>query len=188
MEWLVPVAIVVAVVVIAGIYLWATYNSLVALGMRVDEAWSGIGVQLRRRADLVPNLIESVKGYAAHERVVLENVTQARAESLNAATPAEAGRAENHMQQALKSLFAVAEGYPALQASQNYLHLQSELVDTEDEIQASRRFYNGGVRELNIKMKQFPNNLFAKGLGFTEREFFEDEDAASVRQPPRVQF
>ena len=188
MEWLVPVAIVVAVVVIAGIYLWATYNSLVSLGTRVDEAWSGIGVQLRRRADLVPNLIESVKGYAAHERVVLENVTQARAESLGAATPAEAGRAESHMQQALKSLFAVAEGYPALQASQNYLHLQSELVETEDQIQASRRFYNGGVRELNIKMKQFPNNLFAKGLGFTEREFFEDEDAASVRQPPRVQF
>ena len=188
MEWLVPVVIVAAVLVVAGIYLWATYNSLVSLGTRVDEAWSGIGVQLRRRADLVPNLIESVKGYAAHERVVLENVTNARAESLGATTPAEAGRAESHMQQALKGLFAVAEGYPALQASQNYLQLQGELVDTEDKIQASRRFYNGGVRELNIKMKQFPNNLFAKSLGFTEREFFEDEDAASVRQPPRVQF
>lgn len=188
MEWLVPVLIVVAVIVIAGIYLWATYNSLVALGTRVDEAWSGIDVQLRRRADLIPNLIETVKGYAAHEKAVFENVTRARAETLGAQGPAEAGVAENHMQQALKSIFAVAEAYPGLQASQNYLQLQNELVDTEDKIQASRRFYNGGVRELNIKIKQFPNNLFSRGLGFTEREFFEVEDAASVRQPPRVQF
>lgn len=188
MEWLVPVLIVVAVVVIAGIYLWATYNSLVSLGTRVDEAWSGIDVQLRRRADLIPNLIETVKGYAAHEKAVFENVTRARAETLGADGPAQAGVAENHMQQALKSLFAVAEAYPQLQASQNYLQLQNELVDTEDKIQASRRFYNGGVRELNIKIKQFPNNLFSRGLGFSEREFFEVEDAASVRQPPRVQF
>ncbi|WP_156759316.1 LemA family protein [Microbacterium karelineae] len=188
MEWLVPVLIVVAVIVIAGIYLWATYNSLVALGTRVDEAWSGIDVQLRRRADLIPNLIETVKGYAAHEKAVFENVTRARAETLGAEGPAQAGVAENHMQQALKSIFAVAEAYPALQASHNYLQLQNELVDTEDKIQASRRFYNGGVRELNIKIKQFPNNLFSRGLGFTEREFFEVEDAASVRQPPRVQF
>ncbi|GGD42091.1 LemA family protein [Microbacterium faecale] len=188
MEWLVPVLIVVAVLVIAGIYLWATYNSLVSLGTRVDEAWSGIDVQLKRRADLIPNLIETVKGYAAHERAVFENVTRARAETLDASGPAQAGAAENHMQQALKSLFAVAEAYPQLQASQNYLQLQNELVDTEDKIQASRRFYNGGVRELNIKIKQFPNNLFAGGLGFTEREFFEVEDAAAVRQPPRVQF
>lgn len=188
MEWLVPVLIVVAVVVIAGIYLWATYNSLVSLGTRVDEAWSGIDVQLKRRADLIPNLIETVKGYAAHEKAVFENVTRARAETLGADGPAQAGVAENHMQQALKSLFAVAEAYPQLQASQNYLQLQNELVDTEDKVQASRRFYNGGVRELNIKIKQFPNNLFSRGLGFSEREFFEVEDAASVRQPPRVQF
>ncbi|WP_221583976.1 LemA family protein [Microbacterium sp. G2-8] len=188
MEWLVPLLIVVAVIVIAGIYLWATYNSLVSLGTRVDEAWSGIDVQLKRRADLIPNLIETVKGYAGHEKAVFENVTRARAETLQADGPAQAGVAENHMQQALKSIFAVAEAYPALQASQNYLQLQNSLVDTEDKIQASRRFYNGGVRELNIKIKQFPNNLFARGLGFTEREFFEVEDAAAIKQPPRVQF
>ena len=136
MEWLIPVIIVVALVVIIGIYLWATYNSLVTLNVRVDEAWSDITVQLKRRADLIPNLIEAVKGYAAHEKAVFENVTQARAETLQAQGPAEAGAAENHMQQALKSIFAVAEAYPQLQASQNFLQLQAELVDTEDKIQA----------------------------------------------------
>ena len=159
-----------------------------SLGTRVEEAWSGIEVQLRRRADLVPNLVETVRGYAEHEQTVLENATEARAASLNAATPTDASHAETRLQQALQGIYAVAEGYPALQANKNYLQLQSELVDAEDKVQASRRFYNGGVRELNIKMKQFPNNLFVKGLGFTEREFFEDENAASVRQPPRVQF
>lgn len=188
MEWLVPVLIVVAVVVIAGIYLWATYNSLVSLGTRVDEAWSGIDVQLKRRADLIPNVIETVKGYAAHEKGVFEEVTQARAETLGATGPAEAGAAENHMQQALKSIFAVAEAYPQLQASQNFLQLQSELVDTENKIQASRRFYNGGVREYNTKIQVFPNTLFARGMGFTEREFFEVEDVASISEPPRIQF
>lgn len=188
MEWLVPVLIVVAVLVAAGIYLWATYNSLVSLNTRVDEAWSGIDVQLKRRADLIPNLIETVKGYAAHEKAVFENVTRARAETLSAQGPVQAGQAESHLRDALKSLFAVAEDYPALQASQNFLQLQSAIVDTEDKIQASRRFYNGGVRELNIKIKQFPNNLFASGLGFTSREFFEVEDQAAISQPPRVQF
>ena len=188
MEWLVPVLIVVGVILLIGIYLWATYNSLVQLKIRVDEAWSGITVQLKRRADLIPNLIETVKGYAAHEKAVFENVTRARAETLQAHGPAEAGAAENHMQQALKSIFAVAEAYPQLQASQNFLQLQAELVDTEDKIQASRRFYNGGVRELNTKIKVFPNNLFARGLGFTEREFFEVADTGAISEPPRVQF
>ncbi|SEB35317.1 LemA protein [Paramicrobacterium humi] len=188
MEWLIPVLIVVALVVIIGIYLWATYNSLVTLGVRVDEAWSDITVQLKRRADLIPNLIESVKGYAAHEKAVFENVTKARAETLSAQGPAEASVAENHMQQALKSIFAVAEAYPQLQASQNYLQLQGELVDTEDKIQASRRFYNGGVRELNTKIRVFPNNLFAKNLGFEQREFFEVANTAAISEPPRVQF
>src|SRR5215216_6738593 len=131
MEWLIPVIIVVALLVIAGIYLWATYNSLVALNVRVDEAWSDITVQLKRRADLLPNLIESVKGYAAHEKAVFENVTKARAETLSAQGPAEASVAENHMQTALKSIFAVAEAYPQLQASQNFLQLQAEIVDPE---------------------------------------------------------
>jgi LemA protein len=188
MEWLILVGVLVLLVVIVGIYLWSTYNSLVTLGVRVDEAWSDITVQLKRRADLIPNIIEAVKGYAAHEKQVFENVTRARAETLTATTPVEASAAENHMQQALKSVFAVAEAYPQLQASQNFLQLQSELVDTEDKIQASRRFYNGGVRELNTKIKIFPNNLFARSLGFTERDFFEVDEPAAIAEPPRVQF
>lgn len=188
MEWLIPLIVVVVLVAIVGIYLWATYNSLVTLNVRVDEAWSDITVQLKRRADLIPNLIESVKGYAAHERGVFESVTRARAETLSAQGPVEASAAENHMQQALRSIFAVAEAYPQLQASQNFLQLQAELVDTEDKIQAARRFYNGGVRELNTKIKVFPNNVFAKRLGFSERDFFEVADAAAIAEPPRVQF
>jgi len=188
MEILIVVGVIVLIVIILGIYLWTTYNGLVTLNVRVDEAWSDITVQLKRRADLLPNLIETVKGYAAHEKGVFEAVTKARAESINASTPAEASVAENHVQSALKSVFAVAEAYPQLQASQNYLQLQGELVDTEDKIQASRRFYNGGVRELNTKIKVFPNTLFVRGLGFSEREFFEVADAAAIAEPPRVQF
>lgn len=190
MEFILPILIgvIVLLVVIVGIYLWATYNGLVRLNVRVDEAWSDITVQLKRRADLIPNLIEAVKGYAAHEKQVFENVTQARSETVNASTPAEAGAAENHFQQALKSLFAVAEAYPQLQANQNFLQLQGELVDTEDKIQASRRFYNGGVRELNTKIKVFPNTLFVRSLGFTEREFFEVDEPSAIAEPPKVQF
>jgi LemA protein len=188
MEILIVIGVIVLLVVIIGGYLWATYNGLVTLNVRVDEAWSDITVQLKRRADLIPNLIEAVKGYAAHEKAVFENVTKARAETLSAQGPADAAVAENHMQAALKSIFAVAEAYPQLQANQNYLQLQQELVDTEDKIQASRRFYNGGVRELNTKIKVFPNTLFVRGLGFNEREFFEVSDAAAIAEPPRVQF
>jgi LemA protein len=188
MEILIVVGVVVLLAIIVGVYLWTTYNGLVTLNVRVDEAWSDITVQLKRRADLLPNLIETVKGYASHEKGVFEAVTKARAESLSAGTPAEASVAENHVQAALKSVFAVAEAYPQLQASQNYLQLQGELVDTEDKIQASRRFYNGGVRELNTKIKVFPNTLFVRGLGFSERDFFEVSDAAAIAEPPRVQF
>ncbi len=180
--------IIIAIVVIAGIALWATYNALVTLNVRVDEAWSDITVQLKRRADLIPNIIEAVKGYAAHEKGVFEAVTKARAETLSVSGPADAAVAEGHMQTALKSLFAVAEAYPQLHASQNFLQLQGELVDTEDKIQASRRFYNGGVRELNTKIQIFPNNLFAKQLGFHNRDFFDVADAAAIAEPPRVQF
>lgn len=180
--------VVVALAIIIGIYLWATYNSLVTLKVRVDEAWSDITVQLKRRADLIPNLIETVKGYASHERGVFEAVTKARAESLSAQGPAEASVAENHLQEALKSIFAVAEAYPQLQASQNFLQLQGELVDTENKVQAARRFFNGGVRELNTKIKVFPNNAWAKKLGFSEMDFFEVADAAAIAEPPRVQF
>jgi LemA protein len=188
MELLIVVGVIVLIAVIAGIYLWATYNSLVTLKVRVDEAWSDITIQLKRRADLIPNIIEAVKGYAAHEKGVFESVTKARAETLSATGPGEASVAENHMQQALKGVFAVAEAYPQLQASQNFLQLQGELVDTEDKIQAARRFYNGGVRELNTKIQTFPNTLFVRGLGFTEREFFEVADSAAIAEPPRVQF
>jgi LemA protein len=188
MEILIVVGIIVLLVLIVGGYLWSTYNGLVRLNVRVDEAWSDITVQLKRRADLIPNLIEAVKGYAAHEKQVFENVTKARSETVNASTPAEASVAENHFQGALKSLFAVAEAYPQLQANQNFLQLQAELVDTEDKIQASRRFYNGGVRELNTKIKVFPNTLFVRGLGFTEREFFEVDEPSAIAEPPKVQF
>ncbi len=188
MELLIVIGVIVLLVVIVGIYLWSTYNSLVTLNVRVDEAWSDITVQLKRRADLLPNLIEAVKGYAAHEKGVFEAVTKARSETISAQSPAEASQAENHMQTALKSIFAVAEAYPQLQANQNFLQLQGELVDTEDKIQASRRFYNGGVRELNTKIKVFPNTLFVRGLGFKERDFFEVADTAAIAEPPRVQF
>ena len=184
----IAVIVVVGIIVILGIYVWATYNSLVTLRVRVDEAWSDITVQLKRRADLIPSLVETVKGYAAHEKGVFEAVTQARAETISAQTPGEASLAENHMQQALKSIFAVAEAYPQLQASQNFLQLQGELVDTENKIQASRRFYNGGVREFNTKIQIFPNTLFARGMGFKEREFFEVENVAAISEPPRIQF
>ena len=188
MSGLVTTLIILGVIVVVAIYVWITYNSLISLRVRVDEAWSDITVQLKCRADLLPNLVESVKGYAAHEKSVFEAVTQARAETISAQSPAEATLAEGHMQQALKSIFAVAEAYPQLQASQNFLQLQSELVDTENKIQASRRFFNGGVREYNTKLQLFPNNLFAKMFGFEARDFFEVDNVAAISEPPRIQF
>ena len=183
--------IVLGIAAVVGIYLWITYNALVALKIRVDEAWSDITVQLKRRADLIPNLIETVRGYASHEREVFESVTKARAATVSPEAlehPAKAAQAEGMLQGALKSLFAVSEAYPQLVASTNFLELQRELTDTEDKIMASRRFFNGGVRELNTKIVQFPNNVFAGGLGFTEREFFQVEDAANIQEPPTVNF
>jgi LemA protein len=180
--------IVLGIVVVLGIFLWATYNGLVTLKIRVDEAWSDITVQLKRRLDLIPNLVNSVKGYAAHESGVFTAVTEARANALNAQGVKETAAAENQFEGALKSLFAVAEAYPDLKANENFLQLQQELVDTEDKIQASRRFYNGGVRDLNTKIQVFPNNMFAGMLGFTQREFFEVEDMASVEKPVEVKF
>ncbi|MFM7014147.1 MAG: LemA family protein [Actinomycetota bacterium] len=186
-----PLLVALGALVLIGIWLWSTYNSLVALKVRVDEAWSDITVQLKRRADLIPNLIETVKGYAAHEKQVFESVTKARAATISPDSlthPEAAAQAENMLQGALKSLFAVAEAYPQLQASQNFLQLQAELTDTEDKIMASRRFYNGGVRELNTKVLQFPQNFFAKSLGFAAKEFFEVADAAAIAEPPKASF
>jgi LemA protein len=183
--------VIIGLIVLVGLWIWSTYNALVALNVRVDEAWSDITVQLKRRADLIPNLIETVKGYAAHERQVFEAVTKARAATVSPdalSHPEQAGKAENMLQDALKSLFAVAEAYPVLQASQNFLQLQADLTDTENKIMASRRFYNGGVRELNTKVLQFPQNLFVKSLGFPEREFYEVADLASIAEPPKASF
>ncbi|HET6826595.1 MAG TPA: LemA family protein [Amnibacterium sp.] len=190
MDWgiVIPIVVVVVLIALVAVYLWASYTSLVALKGRVDEAWADIATQLHRRAELVPTILDAVTGYATHEKGVVQSVNRAREETLAAATPGEATVAENHMQQALRSVFTVAEAYPRLQASPSFLQLQSELADTEDRIQASRRFYNGGVREFNTKLEVFPNSMFARRLGFTRREFFEVADSASIAQPPRIQF
>lgn len=180
--------VALGLVALIAIFIWLTYNSLVTLKIRVDEAWSDITVQLKRRLDLIPNLVNTVKGYAAHESGVFEKVTEARANALSAQGPKATAEAENQFEGALKSLFAVAEAYPDLKANQNFIQLQQELVDTEDKIQAARRFYNGGVRDLNTKIHLFPNNIFAGMLGFTEREFFEVEDRAAAEKPVEVQF
>jgi LemA protein len=180
--------IVLGVIVLLAIFLWMTYNALVTLKIRVDEAWSDITVQLKRRLDLIPNLVNTVKGYAAHEAGVFEKVTEARANALNAQGPKQTAAAENQFEGALKSLFAVAEAYPDLKANQNFIQLQQELVDTEDKIQAARRFYNGGVRDYNTKLQVFPSNIIAGMLGFKSREFYEVEDQAAVEQPVNVQF
>ncbi len=182
--------VILAIVAVLVIFVWATYNGLVTLKVRVEEAWSDITVQLKRRADLIPNLVESVKGYAAHETKVFEEVTAARANVVNATSqgPQATAQAENQFEGALKSLFAVAEAYPDLKASQNFQQLSTELVDTEDKIQASRRFYNGGVRDLNTKIMQFPANVIAKMFGFTSKEFFEVENLASIEKPVEVKF
>ncbi len=182
--------IIIAVVAVVVIALIAMYNGLVRSNVRVDEAWSDITVQLKRRADLIPNLINTVKGYAKHEKSVFEEVTKARSAVVNAKGVQETADAENMLTGALKSLFAVAEAYPDLKANENFKHLQEELVDTEDKIQAARRFYNGSVRDLNTKTKTFPTNAFAGAFGFKSREFFEVDDAesAKIAKPTEVSF
>jgi LemA protein len=182
--------IILGVIVLVLIVLWVIYNSLVKLRVRVDEAWSDITVQLKRRLDLIPNLVETVKGYAKHEKGVFEQVTEARANALNAKGVKETAAAENQFEGALKSLFAVAEAYPDLKASQNFTELQQELVDTEDKIQAARRFYNGGVRELNTKIQTFPSNMIAGMFGFKNRDFYQLEAAEQeqAEKPVDVKF
>jgi LemA protein len=184
------VAVVVVVVLLAllGFYLWSTYQSLVALKGRVDEGWADLQTQIRQRAALVPNIVDTVGKYATHERGVFQAIERARTETVEAKEPAIASQAESHMQQAIRGVFSTAESFPQLQVSPAFLDLQSSLVDSEDKIQASRRFYNGGVREFNRRIETFPNNLFAKRLGFTRRDFFEAGESAAIAQPPRVQF
>lgn len=187
---MIAIWIILAVVVVIGIFVWATYNSLVTLRIRVDEAWSDINVQLKRRLDLIPNLIETVKGYASHESSVFEKVTEARSNVIGAQGVKDTAAAENQFEGALKSLFAVAESYPDLKADRNFLELQNELVDTEDKIQASRRFYNSGVTSLNTKIQTFPNNVIAEMFKFTNREFFDvDElEREAANKPVEVKF
>jgi LemA protein len=187
MEYMIIAGVVVLLVVIFA-YM---YNSLVKLNVRSEEAWSDITVQLKRRYDLIPNLVSTVQGYAGHEKTVFEDITTARANAMNAQGVADTAKAENQFSQTMKSLFAVAEAYPDLKASQNFQDLQAQLTDTEDKIQASRRFYNGVVRDFNTKRKVFPTSLFATMLGFkSDKEFFELDEAATaaVAEPVQVKF
>jgi LemA protein len=181
--------VLLGVVVLAVVWVIASYNQFVRLVQRTKEAWADIDVQLKRRYDLIPNLVETVKGYASHEAGTLEKVTAARAAAMDAGGVEEKGRAENMLSGALKSLFAVAEAYPDLKANQNFLELQRELSDTENKIQASRRFYNTNVRDLNTAIESFPGNVIANMFRFEQREFFElGEGEAAARQPVAVKF
>jgi len=181
----------IILIILAVLILWIifAYNSFIRLITRAKEAWADIDVQLKRRYDLIPNLVETVKGYATHEKTAFENVTKARAAAMGAGGIAEKGQAENMLTGALKSLFAVAEAYPDLKANQNFLELQRELSDTENKIQAARRFYNTNVRDLNIKIQSFPSNLIANMFKFVKREFFElDESEVAAKSPVKVSF
>ena len=175
--------VVLGIVVILVIFLWSLYNGLVKSKMRVAESWSGIDVQLKRRSSLVPNLVETVKGYAAHERGVFENVAKARAALMGATDPKAAGEANNMLTGALKTLFAVAEAYPQLKASENFQKLQSELSDLEAKIAYARQFYNTNVLDFNTRIKVFPNVLLANPMGFKEAAFFDagEEGRAEVK-------
>jgi len=179
--------LILGVLIVLGLWVVIIYNGLIKLKVRTNEAWSDIDVQLKRRYDLIPNLINTVKGYAAHERELFEKVTQARANAMNAQNPEEKGQAENMLTGALKSLFAVSENYPDLKANENFLELQRELSDTENKIQAARRFYNGNVRDLNTKIQVFPDSIVANMLKIGKREFFEIEEPAE-KETPKVEF
>jgi LemA protein len=180
------IVLIVAVIIVA--VLVAIYNGLIKSRVRVDEAWSDITVQLKRRYDLIPNLVNAVKGYADHESKVFTDVTAARTAAMSATGITQKAETENQLEGTLKSLFAVSEAYPDLKANQSFQDLQAELIDTEDKIQASRRFYNGSVRDYNIKLQVFPTNLLAGMLGFTHRDFFEVENQAAIETPVEVKF
>ncbi len=182
-----PILIILGIVILLILFGIATYNGMVRTRNMVDQAWSGIDVQLKRRHDLIPNLVETVKGYAAHERETFQAVTDARTKAMQASGPAAAGAAEGMLGQALGRLFAVAEAYPQLRATENFQQLQAELTDTEDQIAAARRIYNGNVQSYNTKIQVFPNSLLAGMGGFTAREFFEITDQGE-REPVTVDF
>jgi LemA protein len=184
MTGLVVVLAIIGVVIVAGI---GIYNGLITLRNRADNAWAQVDVQLRRRYDLIPNLVETVKGYAKHEREVFQKVTEARAQAINAGTVGEQGQAENMLSGALKSLFAVAENYPDLKANQNFLMLQEELAGTEGKIAYARQFYNDTVMKFNTKQQVFPSNMIANMFGFKEKEYFEIEEP-EAKEPVKVEF
>ncbi len=182
--------VILGIIFVLIIVIISMYNGLIRLKNRVDEAWSDIDVQLKRRYDLIPNLIETVKGYATHERETLEKVVQARNAAMSMQNSSDIDgklQAENALSSTLKSIFALSESYPDLKANQNFLELQKELSDTENKIQASRRFYNGNVRDFNTKLQVFPTNIIARQLGFSSRKFFEIEEAAQ-RENIEVKF
>ncbi|MCP6719055.1 MAG: LemA family protein [Patescibacteria group bacterium] len=179
--------IILGVLILVFLWLVFTYNGLVRLRNRTKEAWADIDVQLKRRYNLIPNLVETVKGYASHERELFEKVTEARSKAMGAEDLKEKETAENILSSTLKSLFAVSEAYPDLKASQNFLELQRELRDAEDKVQAARRFYNSNVRDLNIKIEIFPTNLIASSLGFKKMDLFELK-IAEERETPKVAF
>lgn len=178
--------IIIAFVVILALYVWSIYNSLATAKVRIREAFSGIDVQLKRRVDLIPNLIETVKGYAKHEKSIFENVSKARSELMGAKTPGEKAESNNMLTGALKSLFAISENYPDLKASQNFSKLQDELTDTEDKIAYSRQFYNTNVRDYNTTLVNFPSGFFGKMFGFKQEEFFQTSD--EEKKPVKVKF
>jgi len=178
--------IILGVLVVIGFMLAGMYNSLVQLRVRCDSAWSDIDVQLKRRHDLIPNIVETVKGYAAHEKGTLENVAKFRSMAMQATSPADKAQAENQLTGALKSLFAVAEAYPDLKANQEFMQLQGTLSQVEDTIQNARRYYNAVVRDLNTKIQSFPTNILAGMFGFQMRQFFEVAEAD--REPVAVKF
>jgi len=181
----------VLIAIVVALVLWAIvmFNRFVTLTNRVKEAWSDIDVQFKRRYDLIPNLVETVKGYAAHEAGTLTKVTEMRTRAMNASAPADKAQAENQLSGALKSLFAVSENYPDLKANQNFLALQQELSDTENKIQAARRFYNSTVQDLNSALQRFPSNLIGSTFGFTARDFFQlDASEAAAKEPVKVSF
>jgi LemA protein len=180
-------AVVIGIVVVVMLVIAGMYNGLVKTNVRAEEAWSDITVQLKRRMDLIPNLVSTVKGYAKHEAETLQKVVEQRSNAIGGSVK-ETEQTDNMLTGALKSVFAVAESYPDLKANQNFLQLQEELVDTEDKVQASRRFYNGAVSALNTKIQMFPTNIFAGMLGFKKREFFETEDRAAAEKPVEVKF
>lgn len=189
--WLIVILVIVAIVVVIGGIIAGTYNSLVQLDERVNEAWSDITVQLKYRADLIPNVIETVKGYAKHEKETFQMVTEARTAAMGAKTVKQAAEAEEAMQGALSRIFAIAEAYPELKANENFQQLQTQLQDVEDKIQASRRFYNAGAKELNTKIKTFPTNIINNFIGhFKTRDYFEVSEAeqAKIEKAPEVKF